>query len=102
MNEIITKLDEIEKKANDMISDAKSRKDQLAVSLEADKKAVDEKYKIMQQEKTKKLSEELEQEAAEEIYREKEAVKTAMVQLEEHFAKDGDALAEEVFRRIIA
>ena len=39
MNEIITKLDEIEKKANGMISDAKNRKEEMAAGLEKDKKA---------------------------------------------------------------
>ena len=50
MNEIITKLDEIEKKANDMISDAKNRKEEMAAGLEKDKRALDEKSAAMQQE----------------------------------------------------
>lgn len=102
MNEIITKLDEIEKKANDMISDAKNRKEEMAAGLEKDKKALDEKYAAMQQEKMRKLSAELEQAAKEEIQREQDTVREAMEHLEEHFAKDQDALAREVFERIIA
>ena len=47
MNEIITKLNEIEEKAETMISDAKDRKQQLEEKLELDKKELDRKYKTL-------------------------------------------------------
>ena len=50
----------------------------------------------------RKLSAELEQTAKEEIQREQDSVREAMEHLEEHFAEDQDALAREVFERIIA
>lgn len=102
MNEIITKLNEIEEKADAMLSDAKNQKEQLAAKLERQKQLLDEKYAAMEKEKMKQLKEQLKKAAQEEIAREKKETEQAIIQLAERFEKEKESMAEEIFQRIIA
>ena len=101
MNEIITKLNEIEEKANGLIEDAKSRKKQLEIQLLQDEKQLDEKYEAMQREKTEKLTEKLRGEAKKQIEEEREALDKAKENLTERFLKHQEEMALEVVHRIL-
>ena len=102
MNEIITKLNEIEEKAETMISDAKDRKQQLEEKLELDKKELDRKYKTLEEDKMKQLSGKLEETANAQIRQQHEATDAAIAELEERFKEHKEELVQEIFERLIA
>ena len=49
MNEIITKLDEIEKKAESILTEAAAEKEKMLKQLEFDKREMDGRYTSMRQ-----------------------------------------------------
>lgn len=101
MNEIITKLNEIEEKAGMILEDARNRKEQLTVQLARDKHHIDEKYVRLRQESLEKLEENLGAEAQiqiETLRRENEA---ALTYLDETFRAKKEQLADEILERII-
>lgn len=102
MNEIITRLNEIEEKADAMILDAKDRKKQMETQLELDKKAIDEKYAALEKEKMEKLKQRLQAEAERQSEQETRETKQAVTSLNERFEREQEAMAEEVFQRVIA
>ena len=80
MNEIITKLDEIEKKAESILTEAAAEKEKMLKQLEFDKREMDGRYTSMRQ-------------------KQYEAAKR---RLEEDFAQKKDSLAEKIFESIIS
>lgn len=101
MNEIITKLNEIEEKAESIISDAQSRKEQLGKQLEADRKEIDRKYDRMEQEMLEQLEQKRNREADAKIKELREMSQAAMDELNASFLLNRDKMAEEIVKRII-
>lgn len=101
MNEIITKLNEIEEKAESIISDAQSRKEQLGKQLEADRKEIDRKYDRMEQEMLEQLEQKRNREAESKIKELREMSQAAMDELNASFLLNRDKMAEEIVKRII-
>lgn len=101
MNEIITKLNEIEEKAESIISDAQSRKEQLGKQLEADRKEIDRKYDRMEQEMLEQLEQKRNREAEAKIKELREMSQAAMDELNASFLLNRDKMAEEIVKRII-
>ena len=101
MNEIITKLDEIEGKADAIILDAKLRKEQMAAQLEQDKKEIDAKYDTLEQRKANELERELKIKAEQQITARRQQGKEALERLEAEFEEKKEVFAEEIFGRII-
>lgn len=77
MNEIITKLDEIEKKAESILTEAAAEKEKM-------------------------LKQQLLSEAETKITRQREHYEAAKRRLEEDFAQKKDSLAEKIFESIIS
>ena len=101
MNEIITKLDEIEGKADAIIADAVSRKEQLAAQLEKDKLDVDAQYDALEKEAAANLEHELRAKAEQQILARKQQNKEALAHLEQEFAEKKDCFADEILGRIV-
>lgn len=101
MNEIITKLNEIEEKADTILSDAKSRKEQMMAQLEADKLEIDAKYDRMEAESVKQLDERLREEADRQMESYRKSSRAAVEQLELTFAEQKEELAEKIVKRLI-
>lgn len=101
MNEIITKLNEIEEKAESIISDAQSRKEQLGKQLEADRKEIDRKYDRMEQEMLEQLEQKRNREADAKIKELRDMSQAAMDELNASFLLNRDKMAEEIVKRII-
>lgn len=101
MNEIITKLNEIEEKAESIISDAKAGKETRLKQLEQDKKKIDDKYSRMEAAAVKKLEQELRLEADKQILRLQENGRMAISELHSGFEKNKEQLAMEIFQRIV-
>ena len=101
MNEIITKLNEIEEKAEAIISDANVRKEQMQVQLETEKKKLDEKYRRKEQETEQRIREQKMAEAERKIQALREKNRRSIEEMEQRFAEQKERLAEEIFARII-
>lgn len=101
MNEIITKLNEIEEKAGAILSDARERKDAMMAQLQKTEKAMDEKYDRLLEEKQKHLTEKLQEEAGKRIAEDREQAKKAIKELDYRFNAKKEQLAEDIFVRII-
>ena len=59
MNEIITKLDEIEKKAESILTDAAAEKEMILKQLEFDKREMDRQYASMRQKQEEEIKQQL-------------------------------------------
>ena len=102
MNRIISKLNEIEEKADAILSDARERKEQLAEQLEQEKRELDAKYDRLEAEAVERLKEQLLAEADAEIAGMQEQNRNAAEQLEHTYESGKEQMAEEIVRRIIA
>lgn len=101
MNEIITRLNEIEEKAGELLCSAKTDKEQLAVRLEQQKRTIDEKFDRMEAETAQRLREQLMSEAHRQTEEMRQRSEKAGEQLETRFRERKEQLAEEMFRRVI-
>lgn len=101
MNEIITKLNEIEEKAEAIISDANARKEQMQLKLEAEKKRLDEKYRLKEQETERRIREQKMGEAEVKMQALREKTRHSVEEMEQRFAEEKERLAEEIFACII-
>ena len=99
MNEIITKLDEIEKKAESILTEAAAEKEKMLKQLEFDKREMDTS---MRQKQEEEIKQQLLSEAETKITRQREHYEAAKRRLEEDFAQKKDSLAEEIFESIIS
>ena len=100
MNEIITKLDEIEKKAESILTEAAAEKEKMLKQL--DKREMDGRYTSMRQKQEEEIKQQLLSEAETKITRQREHYEAAKRRLEEDFAQKKDSLAEEIFESIIS
>lgn len=101
MNEIITRLNEIEEKAEAILSDARSRKEQMQTQLEVDKRQIDAKYDELERESVRTLEERLRAEADAQLEAYRKDMKAAAEQLDATFAAQKEELAEEIVKRVI-
>lgn len=101
MNEIITRLNEIETKAEAIICDAKSRKEQMLSQLEFDERELDEKYERLKWEMEQELRRKFLGESQKQILRMEEECRQAMDRFETEFEEEKEKRAEELFRKII-
>lgn len=101
MNEIITKLNEIEEKADAILSDARGRKEEMMVQLEQDKRDIDAEYNRLEAESMKKLEAELRREASSQIAEVQAQNQKSEERFEQFFSEKKEQLAEEIMQRIV-
>lgn len=101
MNEIITKLNEIEEKAENILRDARARKDELSVQLEQDKRRIDAEYDKMEAEAMQQLEERLTAEAKEKIAQLQAKKKETADMFDAKFSEEKERLAEQILQRVI-
>lgn len=101
MNEIITKLNEIEEKAETILRDARMRKDELIVQLEQDKRKVDAKQDMMEKEAMQQLEERLTAEAKQKVAKLQEENRRASEAFDVKFSEKKERWAEEIMQRVI-
>lgn len=102
MNEIITKLNEIEEKADAILSDARGRKEEMMLQLERDKRDIDAEYNRLEAEAKKKLEGNLRRDAALQIAKVQEENQRAKERFEQFFSEKKEELAEEILQRIVS
>ncbi len=102
MNAIITRLNEIEEKADAIISDARSRREQMMLQLEADKKEIDARTDREEQAAARQLRGKLMREGDGQIDKMSEKNREAIGAFERAFAANREKVAEEIFRRVIS
>ncbi|MFR4350112.1 MAG: hypothetical protein ACLT3H_00395 [Roseburia sp.] len=100
MNEIITRLNEIEQKADAILRAAEEQKGRMALQFEQDKHAIDAKYEQLEEEATQRLSSRLEAEADTRMERMREESRAALEKLEFLFAEREEVLAQEIMDRV--
>lgn len=101
MNEIITKLNEIEEKADAILSDARGRKEEMMVQLERDKREIDAEYNRLEAESMKKLEASLRRDAATQIAAVQAQNQKSEESFEQFFSEKKEELVEEILQRII-
>lgn len=101
MNEIITKLNEIEEKADAILSDARGRKEEMMLQLERDKRDIDAEYNRLEAEAKKKLEGNLRRDAALQIAKVQEENQREKERFEQFFSEKKEELAEEILQRIV-
>lgn len=101
MNEIITKLNEIEEKADAILSDARGRKEEMMVQLERDKREIDAEYNRLEAESMKKLEANLRRDAATQIAAVQAQNQKSEESFEQFFSEKKEELVEEILQRII-
>lgn len=101
MNEIITKLNEIEEKADAILSDARGRKEEMMVRLERDKREIDAEYDRLEVDAMKKLEAALRAEASSRIESMKVQNQQSEETFEQFFSERREQLAEEILQRIV-
>lgn len=101
MNEIITKLNEIEEKADAILSDARGRKEEMMVRLERDKREIDAEYDRLEADSMKKLEAALRAEASSRIESMKVQNQQSAETFEQFFSERREQLAEEILQRIV-
>lgn len=102
MNEIITKLDEIEKKAESILTDVAAEKEMMLKQLEFDKREMDRQYASMRQKQEEEIKQQLLSESKTKLLGQKEHYEAKRRQLEEEFLQKKETLAEEIFESIIS
>lgn len=100
MNEIITKLNEIEEKAEYILADAGARKEQMMQEHEKEKRALDEKYERLQAEELNAFEEGLREDTRQQIETAQTEARVQAERLEQMFAEKKEALAEDILKRI--
>lgn len=101
MNEIITKLNEIEEKADAILSDARGRKEEMMMQLERDKREIDAEYNRLEAESMKKLEANLRRDAATQIAAVQAQNQKSEESFEQFFSEKKEELVEEILQRII-
>ena len=99
MNEIITKLDEIEKKAESILTEAAAEKEKMLKQLEFDKREMDGRYTSMRQKQEEEIKQQLLSEAETKITRQREHYEAAKRRLEEDFGRQRKVSRPDVSRR---
>ena len=101
MNEIITKLNEIEEKAVTILLDAKEDKEQMQQRLTQQMKELDARYERLEKERSEAFRAQLMAKAREQTKSAKDETRTALAQLFSYYDANGERLAEEIMQRIL-
>ncbi len=101
MNAIITKLNEIEEKAEMILRDAGERKDALSVQLEERKREIDAAYDRKEAEAMQRLEEQLTAGAKQKLDELRKQEKEAADALVLKFSEEKEQLAEQIMQRVI-
>ncbi len=101
MNAIITKLNEIEEKAEMILRDAGERKDALSVQLEERKWEIDAAYDRKEAEAMQRLEEQLTAGAKQKLDELRKQEKEAADALVLKFSEEKEQLAEQIMQRVI-
>lgn len=101
MNEIITKLNEIEEKAQIILCDARESKTQMRLQLEQDKRDIDAEYDRLEAETLGQLKEHLKSEAKAQIQELREKNRCAAESFDAEFAKNKEVWANQIMMRVI-
>ena len=96
MNEIITKLNEIEEKAETILCDARASKEEMMAKLEQDKRKIDAEYDRLEVESMQQLKERLQAEAEREIEEFRRKNKQAAEEFDTKFAEEKERLADQI------
>lgn len=101
MNEIITKLNEIEEKAQTILCDARENKTQMRLQLEQDKRDIDAEYDRLEAEMLGQLKERLKSEAKAQIEELQEKNRCTAESFDAEFAKHKEMWANQIMMRVI-
>lgn len=101
MNEIITKLNEIEEKAVTILLDAKEDKEQMQQRLTQQMKELDAHYDRLEKERSEAFRAQLMAKAREQTKSAKDETRTALAQLSSYYDANGERLVEEIMQRIL-
>lgn len=101
MNEVITKLYEMEGTAGRILAEAQRYKEQLLEQREREKKAVERELERELERKLSAKKQRLDEEAAAEILELETRCREQMDALEEAYGGHLDTLAEEIFQKIL-
>lgn len=96
MNEIITKLNEIEEKAQTILCDARASKEEMMAKLDWDKREIDTEYDRLEVESMRRLKERLQADARVQIEELRQKNKLAAEEFDAKFAKEKERLAEQI------
>lgn len=101
MNEVITKLNEIEEKAGAILAEAGERKKAMAEQFEKDKCEIDRKYDKLLEENITELEKKLRGEAEREFTALKSSNTEALERLEHAFAEQKENLTKTIVAHVI-
>ncbi len=101
MNEIITRLNEIEEKAETILCDARARKDELSVQLEQEKRRIDDEQDKLETEAMQQLEAKLTAEAKQKVEALRLKKKEASEAFDAKFTEEKEHLAEQIMLRVI-
>lgn len=100
MNEIITKLNEIEEKAQTILCDARASKEEMMAKLDQDKREIDAEYDRLETESMQQLKARLRADAEAEIAKLRQKNKQAAEEFDIEFAKEKERLAEQILASV--
>ena len=100
MNEIITKLNEIEEKAQTILCDARASKEEMMAKLDQDKREIDVEYDRLEAESKQQLKARLRADAETEIAKLRQKNKQAAEEFDIEFAKEKERLAEQILASV--
>lgn len=101
MNEIITRLNDIEEKADAILTAAGEQKEAMAAQFEADKREIDRKYEQLLADDVRELESRLRREAEKEIADFKCRNEEELKRLEQTFMERRETLAGQIAERMI-
>ena len=100
MNEIITKLNEIEEKAETILCDARASKEEMMAKLEQDKREIDAEYDRLEAESIQQLKTRLRADAETEIEKLRRKNKQAAEEFDAKFAEEKERLADQIVANV--
>lgn len=101
MNEILTRLSEIEEKAETILCDASAQKEGLSAQLEQEMKKLDEMYDQMERESMRQLEEMLVADKQRKLSEMREKNETAEKAFEMRFEREKEQFVEQILQRVI-
>ena len=100
MNEVITKLYDIEEQAGTILKNAQLHKEQLQQQMQEDKKSLEKELEAGLQNRLADARKQMDEKAREQIEDIKVQYARQITKLDETYDGSLDALAEEIFERI--
>lgn len=101
MNEIITRLNEIEEKAEAILLDAREDKERMQQRLTEQMQELDTRYDRLEKEQADALRTQLKAKAHAQTEAAQEETQAALCRLSSYYEANGERLAEEIMQRVI-